>query len=541
MRTAHQRPWDKYHIHTLQQFDSTDISIYSLLKNAAKKYTGLTAVTFEGTEITYEELKSRIDRLAGSWRKMGFEKGERIGLMMRNHPDYIVSYYAAHALGLIVVQINPNYTVRELLQILTDAEVSYIVVDGVSLKTVYEVESIYQFKAIITSQSTATEANEQVFHIEKLIALDTLLSTPAVIDPEKEIAVIQYTGGTTGKIKGAMLTHKNLVTNVIQSFAMYKEKVSLDQDIILAATPLYHVYAMTSAMNLGLYMGANILLVEKFQVDEVMQMIKKYQPTFFPGVPQMYISFVNYPNAKNYGLDCFQVCSCGSAPLPVEVMKNFESISGTKILEGFGMSETSPTTHRTPINGETKVGSIGIPVSETDCLIIDNDQNELGANAVGELLVKGPQIMKGYWNNEAETKRVLKNGWMHTGDLAMQDEDGYFYIVGRKKEMVIIGGFNIYPQEIEGILYEHPSVKESAVVGIPDSEKGEIVKAYVVPKDGYSIEIDELKAHCYQSLTPYKVPKQFEIMDVLPRNTVGKLLKRKLVEQEKKKMDGEDV
>ena len=541
MRGTQQWPWDKYHTHSLSQFGSSNVSIYTLLKDAEKKYTTHTAVTFQGEKTTYRELKSKTDRLAGSWIKMGFKKGERIGLMIRNHPDYIVSYYAAQALGLIVVQINPSYTTRELLQILVDAEVLYIVADSGSIKTVNEVENIYRFHAIITSQATGLNSNEHTYFIEDLVASDILLDTPAAINAEEDIAVIQYTGGTTGKIKGAMLTHKNLITNVMQSFAMYQEKASPGHDIILAATPLYHVYAMTSAMNLGIYMGANILLIEKFEVEKVMSIIKKYQPSFFPGVPQMYNAFVNYPNAESYGLNCFQVCSSGSAPLPIEVMKKFEAISGAKISEGFGMSETSPTTHRTPINGETKVGSIGIPVPETECRIIDNDQNELGTYTVGELLIKGPQVMKGYWNNKVETDRALQNGWMHTGDLAMQDEDGYFYIVGRKKEMIIIGGFNIYPQEVEGVLYEHPDVKESAVVGIPDSKKGEIVKAYVVPKDDCSIDIEELRGYCYQNLTPYKVPKQFEVMEALPRNTVGKLLKRKLIEDAKNRIEGKDL
>lgn len=541
MRVTEQRPWDKYHTHSLHQLGSSDVSIYTLLKDAEKKYSTHTAITFQEERITYKELKSRIDRLAGCWNKMGFEKGERIGLMIRNHPHYIVSYYAAQALGLIVVQINPSYTTRELLKILVDAKISYIVVDSVSIKAVNEVSNIYQFNTIITSQSIHSESDEHIYYIEDLIESDIVLDTPVSINAEEDVAVIQYTGGTTGKIKGAMLTHKNLVTNVMQSFIMYREKLSLGRDTVLAATPLYHVYAMTSAMNLGIYMGANILLVAKFNVDEVMPLIKKHQPTMFPGVPQMYNAFVNYPNAKDYKLDCLNVCSCGSAPLPVEVLKSFEEISGNKISEGFGMSETSPTTHRTPINGKVNPGSVGIPVPATDCLIMDNDQNELGVYAVGELIVKGPQVMKGYWNNEAETKRVLQNGWMYTGDLAMQDEDGYFYIVGRKKEMVIIGGFNIYPQEVEGVLYEHPDVKESAVVGIPDPEKGEMVKAYIVPKDGCSIDLEELKGHCYQNLTPYKVPKQFEVMEALPRNTVGKLLKRKLVEDEKKRIEGKDM
>lgn len=540
MKETQQRPWEKYHSLSLQDVGANDITIYDLLNNSFKKYATHIAVTFQEEKMTYGDLKNRVDHLAGSWQQMGFKKGERIGLMIRNHPDYIVSYYAAHALGLIVVQINPSYTARELLQILTDAQVSYILVDNKSIDTVQEVEGIYQFQAIMASQIMESKLNKQVHQLKELITSENKLDNSIPVNAEHDIAVIQYTGGTTGKIKGAMLTHKNLITNVMQSYIMYREKLSLGRDTVLAATPLYHVYAMTSAMNLGIYMGANILLVAKFNVDEVMPLIKQHQPTMFPGVPQMYNAFVNYPDAKDYRLDCLNVCSCGSAPLPIEILKNFEEISGSKISEGFGMSETSPTTHRTPVNGEVKPGSVGIPVPGTDCKIIDSDQNELGHHAVGELIVKGPQIMKGYWNNETETNRVLQNGWMHTGDLAMRDEDGYFYIVGRKKEMIIIGGFNIYPQEVESVLYEHPYVKEAAVAGIPDPEKGETVKAYIIPKTSCSIDIEELRGYCYRNLTPYKVPKQFEIRESLPRNTVGKLLKRKLIEYEKKKSDGED-
>ncbi|UOQ94603.1 long-chain fatty acid--CoA ligase [Halobacillus shinanisalinarum] len=532
------RPWHKYHHGQRFQSEFPETSLYSILTESTKKYGEHTAITFAGEAMTYHELKSRTDQLAGSWQKMNFKKGERIGLMVGNHPDYIVSYYAAQSLGLIVVQLNPSYTTRELLQILTDADVSYIVADATSLQTVCEVDKLYSFKEMIASQVDISECRDRFWQLEELVHSDTVLDSPASVDME-DVAVIQYTGGTTGKVKGAMLTQRNLTTNVYQSFTMYRQRAVLGGETILTATPLYHVYAMTSAMNLGIYMGANILLVAKFNVDDVMDLIKEYQPTFFPGVPKMYISFANYPNAETYGLDCFNVCSSGSAPLPIEVIKKFEAVSGAKILEGFGMSETSPTTHRTPINGERKVGSIGIPVPDTDCCIVDQDQNVLEANFVGELVIKGPQVMKGYWNNEVETSHALQSGWLFTGDLAMMDDDGYFYIVGRKKEMIINGGFNIYPQEIESVLYEHPDVKESAVVGIPDREKGEVVKAYIVPKAGHTIDIEELKGHCYRNLTRYKVPKRYEIMDELPRNTVGKLLKRTLVEEEKRKLEEE--
>ncbi|MBH0166065.1 long-chain fatty acid--CoA ligase [Fictibacillus sp. 7GRE50] len=534
MNEIQNRPWDKYYRDVNEAIVFPEVSLYSFLADSENKYGDQPAITFNDQVITYSELKNKTDRLANSWRDRGFEKGERIGLMLGNHPDYIVSYYAAMSLGLIIVQINPSYTPREFLQILDDAKVSYIVADNRSLQTIYEIEEFYPFKYVMTSQ-VKKQKTDYFLTLDELIEQGSPLYCPVEIKAKDDIAVIQYTGGTTGKIKGAMLTHHNLTTNAYQSFTMYRQKYIPGKETVLTVTPLYHVYAMTSAMNVGIFLGANLLLLDKFDIDKMMKAIKKYRPTVFPGVPKMYISIANYPNAEQFGLNSLKICSSGSAPLPVEVIRRFEEVSGATILEGFGMSETSPTTHRTPINGKRKVGSIGIPVPETDCCITDNEHNLLEPNYVGELLIRGPQVMKGYWNNESETKHALVNGWLRTGDLATMDHDGYFYIVGRKKEMIIFGGFNIYPQEIESVLYDHEDVKEAAVVGIPDEIHDEIVKAYVVPKEGRTIDTDALKSHCYSNLTPYKVPKSIEVRESLPRNGVGKLLKRLLVKEEMEK------
>lgn len=530
MQSLQNRPWYKNYSEEQRNLKLPENSLYDVLKESVEKYRDHVAITFEDETITYKQLKSKVDQLAGAWKKMNLQKGERIGFMIPNHPDYIICYYAANALGLIVVQINPNYTPRELLHILEDAQVSYIVVNKTSLPTIRAVEDLYTFKKIFTSH--IGEKGKNTVPIEECFYSQHSLQTPTPINVKEDIAVIQYTGGTTGKIKGAMLTHYNLVSNVYQSYMMYRQKIHLGSETVLAAIPLYHVYGMTSAMNLGIFMGANILLIPKFETNLVLEKIKNYQPTFFPGVPKMYVSFVNHPHVKQYGLSCLKICSSGSAPLPVEIMKQFEKIAGTTIQEGFGMSETSPTTHRNPVNGKIKIGSIGIPVPGTDSCIVDDSHKPLKPKMVGELVIKGPQVMKGYWNNETETKQVLRNGWLFTGDLAMMDEEGYFYIVGRKKEMIISSGFNIYPQEIEGVLYEHPDVEEAAVIGVPDKVKGEAVKAFVVPKKGCMIDLEELRSYCYEKLTPYKVPKLFEVREKLPRNGIGKLLKRHLVKEE---------
>jgi long-chain acyl-CoA synthetase len=534
MQERMKRPWYKFYKNQTE-FQVPEVSLYSILENTTKIYGERPAIIYDHIQITYNELKDRVDRLALAWKEMGAEKGERIGLMLENHPDYIISYYAALALGLIIVQINPKYTPRELLQMIDDSNVTYLVTDTSALQTVREVCEIYSFRYIFVSQIKESINDGKFLNLEELKCYPLSLRNPVPVSVHHDVAVIQYTGGTTGKMKGAMLTHFNLVANLIQSRLLYGNTLQSGQEMVLTATPLYHVYAMTSAMNLGIYQGSTILLVKNFQIENVLELIKEYQPTLFPGVPKMYTAFVHYPNVEKYGLHCFKTCTSGSAPLPIEIIKRFEKITGVTIGEGFGLSEASPTTHRNPPLGKSKVGSIGIPLPGTDSKIVDESGNELPPHTVGELLVKGPQVMKGYWNREEETRQSLQNGWLHTGDLATMDEEGYFYIVGRKKEMILVGGFNIYPQEVEGVLYEYPDVREAAVVGIPDEIKGEKVKAYVVPKDGQEIDLEDLKQHCYQRLTRYKVPKEFEIRDSLPRNTVGKLLKRLLIKEERDK------
>ena len=460
------KPWVQWYKERALAIELPESSLYMLLDNTAKQLPTHTAIVFEDEPMDYATLKKQVDKLAGKWQELGMKKGDRIGLMMTNHPLYIVSYYAAHALGLVVVQVNPMYTTRELMQIVVDSQAQYIVFDKIAKRTIEKIKEVYPFEQCFTIEVGDSEFTS----VQSLIESGNELCEPMEIDPHEDIAVIQYTGGTSGEMKGAMLTHFNLTSNVIQSFEMYGESMRRGQEVILTATPLYHVYAMTSAMNLGIHLGATILLFPKFEIQRVLEGVEKYRPTFFPGVPKMYNAFINYPEIEKYDLTCLRHCSCGSAPLPVEVLKHFEKLTGAKISEGFGLSEASPSTHRNPPSGKRKVGSIGIPFPGTDCMIVDDEGTQLGPNCVGELLIKGPQIMKGYWNSVEETKKALQDGWLYTGDLAMMDEEGYFYIVGRKKEMIIIGGFNIYPQEIESVLYEHPDVQEAAVASIPSSD-----------------------------------------------------------------------
>lgn len=534
MNTNQIKLWDHYYKEILDSFHIPDMTLYEMLEGSVERFADQQAIMYEDHSISYQELKEKIDKLAAMWLIKGYQKGERIGIMVANHPDFVVAYYAAHSIGVTVVQINPAYTPRELLQILDDARVSYLVVDHNSIEIIRDVLEIYPFKHV-TFTTSVLDKREDPDSMTEIFRNSNLLEKAVALNPKEDVAVIQYTGGTTGDIKGAMLTHYNLIANVYQSYVLYRQKVKFGEETVLTVTPLYHVYAMTSAMNLGIYLGARLLIIQKFQTDRVLEQIKRHRPTMFPGVPKMYVSFLNHPKGDSSGLDSLKVCSSGSAPLPIEIIHRFKEMTGVTILEGFGMSETSPTTHRTPINGEHKAGSIGIPVPETNCRIVDNESNILEPNQVGELLIKGPQVMKGYWNNPVETKNTLKDGWFYTGDLAVMDKDGYFYIVGRKKEMIIFGGFNVYPQEVEGVLYSHPQIQEAAVVGLPDEVNGEIAKAYIVPKEDCELNLDEIRAFCYTKLTPYKVPRLFEVKESLPRNGVGKLLKRTLIQEEKEK------
>lgn len=535
------RPWHKFYTEKNKSvFKIPNLSLYQMLEETVQKYPNSTAIIYEGETVTYQTLKDKIDRLANAWKQLGIKKSERIGLMLGNHPDYIICYYAAQMLGATVVQVNPKYTPRELLEIINDAGIQFIVASATNCYLLREVEKEVQFQFVFLSNNDSVRQNNAslsspTYSIDKLIHDFSLLENYEEINITEDIAVIQYTGGTTGKVKGAMLTHYNLLANVVQSYSMYNERLEDGKETTLLATPLYHVYAMTAGMNLSIFSGHTLLVVPTFDVDKVLLLIKKYRPTFFPGVPTMYNAFVNHPHVHRYGLDSFKVCSSGSAPLPPDILHRFEKTSGVSILEGFGMSETSPTSHRSPINAPRKIGSVGIPVPLTDSKVVENSGNEVEVGVTGELIIKGPQVMKGYWNKPRETKEVLHNGWLYTGDLATMDRDGYFYIVGRKKEMIISGGFNIYPQEVEGVLYDHPAVKEAAVIGIPHKYSGEQVKAFVVLKEGKTITEEELLNHCYKHLTRYKVPKQFEVRKSLPRNTVGKLLKRVLIEEERNK------
>ncbi|MFJ7681272.1 long-chain-fatty-acid--CoA ligase [Peribacillus butanolivorans] len=507
------------------------LSLYDLLEHSAQLYPTNKAVIDGEKELTYLELKNASDRFAADLYNRGFQKNNRLALMLPNCLEYIIAYYAIHRLGGVVVQVNPMYQQNELDYILRDSEATWFIGHDKQKKKLEQIG--------LTDEFTIISANNMLENSLYTWSVAGNKDLPEMdINPKEDLAVLQYTGGTTGKSKGVMLTHFNLISNVHQDFTFTANALQLKipGERMLGLTPLFHVFG-NGRLNSSVYAGSTYITLEKFELNKVVDLIRKHRPTIFPGVPTMYIALLNHPDLTADDLSCFKYCSCGSAPLPIEVINQFEEKLGISISEGFGMSETSPTTHRNPVIGQRKPGSIGIPYPNTDAKIVDIETgiHELPTGQAGELIIKGPQVTKGYWKNLEETATALRDGWLYTGDIARMDEEGYFYIVGRKKDMIIASGYNIYPIEVEDIIYQHPSVEEACVFGVPDKYRGETVKAVIVLKKGMCVTEQEIMDFCYKRLARYKVPRRFEFREQLPKSTVGKILRRILLEEELEK------
>ena len=377
------------------------------------------------------------------------------------------------------------------------------------------------------------EENANTHYFKNIIENGSENYDPVEVDPKEDLALLQYTGGTTGRPKGVELTHFNLVSNV-EMCTSWLYKLDENEEIVLGVLPFFHVYGMTTVMNLSIMFGAKMILLPKFDPETVLKSIEKYKPTLFPGAPTIYIGLLNHPNIDKYDLSSIKACISGSASLPVEVQQQFEKKTGGKLVEGYGLTESSPVTHANFIWGDRIGGSIGVPWPDTDAMIVkEGTLEELPLGEVGEIAVKGPQIMKGYWNREEETKKVLIDGWLLTGDMGKMDENGYFYVVDRKKDMIIAGGLNIYPREVEEVLYEHPDIQEAAVFGVPHEYRGETVKAVIVSKGGKKLDEKVLDKYCRENLAAYKIPRIYEFRDELPKTIIGKVLKRQLIEESK--------
>ena len=525
------KPWKtSYPKNIPYETEIPTLSLYDLLDRSAERHSNQKAVIDGDQELTYFELKNASDRFAASLYPKGFRKGDRIAIMLPNCIEYIISFYAIHRLGGIVVQVNPMYQSSELDYILRDSEATWFIGYSEQKK---KLEKIGMSNKLIIILADRDKQQEDSLYdwIEK-----GTNDLPEVnINPKEDLALLQYTGGTTGRSKGVMLTHFNITSNVYQDNLYTADALQLQEagERLLGLSPLFHVFGM-ARMNSAIYTASTYITIEKFEIEKVIDLIRKNRPTIFPGVPTMFISLLNHPDLTADDLSCFKYCSCGSAPLPVEVINQFKMKFDVPIFEGFGMSETSPTTHRNPVTGKRKVGSIGLPYPNTDAKIVDIETGttEIPSGQAGELIVKGPQIMQGYWRKPEETSLALRDGWLFTGDIATMDEDGYFYIVGRKKEMIIASGFNIYPVEVEEVIYRYPGIAEVCVYGVPDSYSGEWIKASIVKKKGAKVTEREIIEWCTGQLAKYKIPRAVEFKEQLPKSTVGKILKRVLVEEE---------
>ena len=497
-----------------------------MLEQTTVDYPNQLAIIDGQLELSYTQLKKFVDAFASVLYEKGFQKGDRIGLMLPNGIHYIISYYATQRLGGIVVQVNPSYQTSELEYMIDDANPKWFVCDRNQAEKIKKFENVH---VIFTKDEN---------NIDQILLKENVTELPSLnIDSKEDIAVIQYTGGTTGKSKGVMLTHFNIICNIHQSSEVFSSVLKKGEERILGVAPLTHAMSMTN-MNFAIRFAATFIILERFNATKVLQTISKYKPTYMLGSPTMYIALLNHPDLEKYDLSCFKVCLSGSAPLPVEIIKELDRKTGAHIFEGYGLSEATTSTHRTPID-QRKIGSVGIPIPLTESKIVDADTGirELPAGESGELIIKGPQVMKGYWNKPEETAITIRDGWLYTGDIAIRDEDGFYFIVGRKKDMVIAGGLNIYPAEVEEVLYQHPAIAETCVFGVPDSYLGEKLLAIVILKSGVSISEKEILEWCEGRMARYKIPRAIEFRDDLPKTIVGKILRRKLVEEYKEKLN----
>jgi long-chain acyl-CoA synthetase len=552
-----QKPWLRHYPAEIPHEVSIEVKpLYVYLQQAATEFPTKTAIYFLGKKLSYTELYNQSLKLANYFQSIGLQKGDRVAIMLPNCPQAVIAYYAVLFAGGIVVQTNPLYMERELEYQLKDSESTFIVTLDLLYPKVSKMKALTKIKHIIVTSIkdylpfpknllypfVQKKQNQLVVKVEHqgdthLFKQIIHVAKPDVdipdFNPSEDIALLQYTGGTTGFPKGVILTHENIIANT-KMCATWMYKCRRGEESVLGILPFFHVYGLTTVMNLSVMQGFKMILLPKFDATDTLKTIDKLKPTLFPGAPTIYIALLNHPDIHKFDLSSIDCCISGSAALPVEVQEQFEKVTGGRLVEGYGLSEASPVTHANFLWDKRKTGSIGVPWPNTDAIIFSYENGGIAVpNELGELAVRGPQIMKGYWNKKEETEATLKDGWLLTGDIGYMDEEGYFYIVDRKKDMIIAGGFNIYPREIEEVLYEHEKVQEVVVAGVPDPYRGETVKAYIVLKENQDATTEEFNEYARQHLAAYKVPRIYEFRDELPKTAVGKILRRALIEEEK--------
>jgi long-chain acyl-CoA synthetase len=552
-----------------------DRPLYSLLEASAANHPGNVATSFFGKKTTYAQLVKLVDQFSRVLVSLGVQKGDRVALVLPNCPQYVVAAYACARIGALFVGTNPLYTEREMIHQLNDCGAEVCVVLDTLYHAVGPVRDQTPLRKVVVTKLTGAmpfvlsklapielkrdakkhddpwppvPGDADVVWWEALMRADLPAAPPATIDSENDLASLVYTGGTTGLAKGAMLTHANLVRNAMQAAAWFPG-LRDGAESVMCVLPFFHSYGMTVCMNLGVLLGAKLVLVPRFEIKRVLKTVQKEKPTLFPGVPRLYVQINESKETPKYDLHSITACLSGAAPLPASVAEKFERITDGNLVEGYGLTETSPVTHANPVLGRRRSGTIGLPITDTDCRVV-----ELGDWTVdvppgepGQMIISGPQVMKGYWNRPDETELVLKRDadgrpWLLSGDVTVMDEEGYFSIVDRMKDMIIVSGFNVYPTEVEEVLLRHPKVLQASVIGVPDERTGEAVKAFIVLREGEKpgVTVTEKDIVAFagdpeQGMSRYRVPKQIEFRNSLPETMIGKVLRRVLVAEERER------
>jgi long-chain acyl-CoA synthetase len=552
------RPWLTFYEKGVpENVDYEETCLPDFLDRAAIMFPDNMALLFQGYQVTYRQLKEMVDRFATALAGFGIKKGDSVAILLPNLIPCVVAYYAVLKIGGITVMNNPLYSDRELGHQFNDSQAKLLITLDLLGNRMIDLRRETSIKKILYTSigdylpfpknllfplvgkrkklAADVKSAPEVYKWKEVIA-GTEPKPPEVPITFDDVAMYQYTGGTTGVSKGATLTHGNL-SKQVQQVAAWFPRFDKGVEVMLGALPFFHVFGLTTAMNFAIHMGWGNVLVPKPKPEPLLEAIKKFKPTFAPLVPTMFIGILNHPDIKKTDMTCLKGCFSGSAPLPVEVIREFEEITGAIIVEGYGLTESSPVTHVNPFGGRRKVGSIGIPIPDTYCRVVDVEEGakEVPRGEPGELTIKGPQVMQGYRNMPEETASTLRNGWLHTGDIATVDEEGYFYIVDRKKDMIISGGYNVYPRDVDEVLYEHPKVQEACAIGIPHPTRGEAIKCFVVLKEGETATAEEMIAFCKERLAVYKLPTEIEFRSELPKTNVGKILRKVLRAEEKEK------
>jgi len=553
------KPWIKnYDQGVPAQIDYPEMNIYELLDSSAKEFPKRTAIWFMKNKINYKKLKDIVERLATALVNLGVKRGDVVAIMIPNFPQFIMSYYGILRAGAIVTACSVLHTEHELAYQLNDSGAEVIIAWDNQIDKISKIRDRTRLRHVIITNvldysPMAPRNPAEIAGTKQFLNLvnDTKPDPPQFETNAKEdIACLQYTGGTTGLPKGAMLTHYNLISNVVAVVSWGLDQLRPGKETILTNLPLFHIYGQTICMNLHVYIGSTIALnPDPRDQKSLFEIIKTTNATMFPGVPTMYMRLLERDDLEDYAKDLksIRVCNTGAAPMPPEVLKEFEERTGAIVLEGYGMTEASPVTHTNPFQGNRKIGSVGMPIPDTEVKLVNIDDYTkiVPLGEPGEVMIKGPQVMKGYWNKPEATANQIKDRWLLTGDIATMDEDGYFYIVDRKKDMINVSGFKVYPREVEDVLFENEAIENAAIIGVPnpDIPGSDIVKAYIVLKDGYQESdeiISEIKEFCRQNVAPYKVPKLIEFRKELPETLVGKVLRKDLKEIEARRR-GEEV